>query len=715
MQGWRAISALVVWSVVGNAAAFAQSPVPTLSCSDALGEPASQLLERERLISYDARSGATSTATWRELGCIRVKLDASGQSARDGVLMHAGTSWRQGAINAFLRVLHAEPADSVALTRLGQIILQDWYADSLGAIATAVLRGASRAPAEPGTLRACVISAQWVRDSSLAAGCADLGLAAGRDLTFHHIASARLAATVNDTAATTDHLERAAGAATTVDDQQLLRAVLQWFVTPDELTAFDSLKAPALRPFVRDVLARRDVRDGRAPGSRLVEHFHRLAYAEVHFPLMRPKAERARLQTLPATIILPDNLANKYRVLRLRDGLTDAADPYNPNAKNPTDAPAQPWREYRRWQVDLDDRGIVHLRFGAPEQRIPFSGSFLAREVWMYHIDGEKLLVSFEREDFTGTVQATRLVTGVLGDYFCDVDVRRCLETERALRGDLRPENLVTIKRQDREFMATATTKDDNSPRTPKSIRVLAGAHTLWDPSTGAPVTLIPYAIRLSDLQRLPGDSLLAPIALAARSWDAGAGLWRDSSLTRQLRVPRQSDGNAYVSGVLTLQGAAGLSSWSISVAQGTERSGRYHAERQPPLSTGPLALSDIVLGDPTQNLNWRAGELAIPLAPLQGVERATPVSLYFQLRSTTARPDGVEVEVNVVRPATGSEARRVELTVRSRRALTRGLTEIRQELNVSRLEAGEYAIELVVRHAATGASDRRQARLVVR
>lgn len=713
MRGWYGIGLLLVLG--GEGSAQAPSPSPALACEALQAESPAQLVERDRLITYDARSRPTPTASWRELGCVRFALDALGQPAREGVLMPAGETWRQGAINAFLRVLRAEPADSIALVRIGQVIVQDWYADSLGAIATTLLRGARQTAVDPSALRGCVLAAQWARDTTSAAGCARLGLASGKDLTFHHVAGARLTAAVADTAATMAHFEGAMGAVATPEDRELVRGVLQWFVAPDELVTFDSLPFPSILPFVRDVLARRDVRDGRAPGARLMEHYRRLAYAEVHFLMKRPKADRERLRTLPAVVIFPDGMSDKYRTLRLRNGMSDASEPYSPNAKEPTDAPALPWREYRRWQVDLDDRGIVHLRFGAPEQRIPFSGSFLAREVWMYHIDGEKMLLSFEREDFSGSAQATRLVTGVLGDYFCDVDVRRCLESGYAVRGLLKPENLATIKSQDREFLATATTKDDNSLRTPKVIRIVASAHTLWHPRTGAPVTLYPYAIRLGDLERLPGDSLLAPIMLAGRSWDSGAGTWRDSSLTRQLLVPKQQGGGAYITGVIALAGASGASSWSITAAQGSDRSGRYHAEGQQPLASGPLALSDVILGDATQNLTWRDGELAISMAPLQGVARKSPVSMYVQVRSAVARTDGVEVEVNIVRPATASKAAAIELTVRSRRALTAGLNEILQEIDVSRLDEGEYALEMVVRHAATGATDRRQTRLVIR
>jgi hypothetical protein len=68
-----------------------------------------------------------------------------------------------------------------------------------------------------------------------------------------------------------------------------------------------------------------------------------------------------------------------------------------------------------------------------------------------------------------------------------------------------------------------------------------------------------------------------------------------------------------------------------------------------------------------------------------------------------------------IARPAAPGKERKVELTVGFTRALTAGLNELQQELDISRLDSGEYQLEITVRHATTGAGDRRSARLVVR
>jgi len=674
----------------------------------------SDLLERERLATYDLSRRGGAPGYWRELGCVRSGLNAAGYKGREGVLMISGTTWHQGAINAYLQALSVDHADAMTHSKLGQLILDDWYADSLRSVGRAILRGAATGAADAQALRACTVAAYWAKDRPTVKGCATYGLARGNDSSSHYLALARVAAAEEDTSETTTAFDFAVRTATFAADRYAIRWHLQWFLSPTEQAEVDSVDGAEFVRRIRDAVARRDVRDGRAVGARLVEHFHRLEYAESRFAMKRPKAERERLRSLPATVLIPDDVADDLRTRRIRYG--ESGDVYDPIPVSPRDrhsVPALGWRDYPRWQVDLDDRGIVHLRYGSPDERIPRMGAFTAREVWMYRIDGEKLLVHFESEAFTGSVEATRLVTGVLGEYLCDVDVVRCALTSNTRT--LTPEALGQLKLQDREDLVTATTQDDNSARHASHVRLLANAYSLWRPSDRSVVTVMPYAIRVSDLGTLPGDSLLMPIQLRASTLDGGTGGRRDSAITRRLRVPPRAGPDSYVTGTITLPGTRGLSAWSLSLSQDSERGGRYYDEQHAPLSDGPLVMSDIVLGAASQQLSWRDGDLVLPLAPLQGFLRKEPVGLYVQLQSATANADGVAIEVIIAEPATTTRPRRVALTIGLRRELPAGLTEIQQELDISRLEAGTYELEITVRHAASGGSDRRSARLTIR
>jgi GWxTD domain-containing protein len=65
--------------------------------------------------------------------------------------------------------------------------------------------------------------------------------------------------------------------------REQLRADLAWVADSAELRSFDGTHATKLAPWLDAFWERRDVRELRRPGERLAEHYRRLAYAEEHF------------------------------------------------------------------------------------------------------------------------------------------------------------------------------------------------------------------------------------------------------------------------------------------------------------------------------------------------------------------------------------------------------------------------------------------------
>jgi YbbR domain-containing protein len=98
----------------------------------------------------------------------------------------------------------------------------------------------------------------------------------------------------------------------------------------------------------------------------------------------------------------------------------------------------------------------------------------------------------------------------------------------------------------------------------------------------------------------------------------------------------------------------------------------------------------------------------------LQGFARHEPIVLYFQLQAEFAYPQGLVIEVVIATPRTATQLRKVALTVGFRRAVEPGLTELQQEVDVSRLAKGTYEVEINVRHPSSNAQDRRRATLVL-
>ena len=273
---------------------------------------------------------------------------------------------------------------------------------------------------------------------------------------------------------------------------------LQWFLTPIEMSSWRLQQDTARGAWLRDQLIKRDVKDGQPLGARVAEHFKRLDYVEQNFRLEIPDRARQGLRTGPAvmdngnTPLNPDTL-----ILAQEDAAT---------------LNARMWRDYARWQTDFDDRGVVWMRFGAPEKRIPYTcprDCIEVREAWLYHIDGKPLLLDFENEGYDGTVEATRLVTGVLGNYFCGLDAYRCMLTglstaefyaKQASNGKpvslfLMPEQVDAVREDDRHSIEFATTHDDNSVRGDANLRIVSNLHRLWDPISTEPIALVTWAL----------------------------------------------------------------------------------------------------------------------------------------------------------------------------------------------------------------------------
>ena len=106
------------------------------------------------------------------------------------------------------------------------------------------------------------------------------------------------------------------------------RKDLAWIADSPELGGFDATTSETLPAWLDAFWERRDVRDLRAPGERIVEHYRRLAYAEAHFTR------------------LGSNTANLHREQLDRNDRT------------------------------LDDRAVIYIRHGEPNRRASFGSAF---------------------------------------------------------------------------------------------------------------------------------------------------------------------------------------------------------------------------------------------------------------------------------------------------------------------------------------------------
>ncbi len=671
-----------------------------------------ELLDREAKLSWSRPTGSDSL---RGLACIRGMLAGEGLPGREGFLMPPGESWRSGALAANARLLEQNPGDLEALRLLSAILLDEPLAEDARTWAPALINGIAAGVSDRAVLRACVVLFIGQREYGEARRCAERGLREGVDSTTHFLVVARERFAAHDTtlgAWAFDQAVRAAHHTRSVDE---VTWHVAWFLSPTERATWDTLPTAVRTRWLMDRLVARDIRDGRARDARLAEHFARLEHVIDRFALqVTPMMRRRILSGISVT-------EEKTQPLPEIEPSTSELG----NALN--------YRAYRRWQVDFDDRGVVWMRFGRPDDVTvyirPGAGAFIVYEAWKYRIDDETLILSFQSEEGDGSGEATRLVTGNWGEYYCGFDIYRCTLANRvqsagrfnALTGrsaaagrvGILPEQIATLREADREFIVEATTKDDNSVRAAKHLATTAQYLRLWNPTNGRPIALMPYAVRTADLETIRVDGQPAVVfKVAVQSWDPTREVWQDTTVVRRLRVPDRVGGDARLTGLVEVPRTDGVSAWSLLTSQDTSRRGRAFGDALASLGDGAIVLSDLILGAARQGQTWQSGSGVVVLAPLGTFARNEPVELYYQVRSTAPQP-GARTTVALYRIASGVRAEAPALELSFGSALDAGITEVRRSLDVNRLDQGTYFID--VRVAATGVSVVQGSRLELR
>jgi hypothetical protein len=654
--------------------------------------PRDALVKRELQMASVANGSRATADAWAALACIRGLLWIDGAISHDGPAMISGASWIQGGQNAAMAGLALQPSNRHAAEILGILAAAAAEPEHIKEVSAALVAAVHGGARTPPVLRGCADLAARIADDAAARECAQAALASGADSTWQLLRLSRLAFRACDTAAGVRQFVSAADAAHDSVTRAEVDWHLQWFLTPAERTSWQGIPDTLRVIWLRNQLVSRDVRDGQPLGARLAEHFGRLEFVEKNFRLDVARVMRNGIRTSPAV---------------LEDGRT----PPNPDqrilaALEPGAVNARMWRDYDRWQAEFDDRGVVWMRFGKPLKRIPWScpgECSIVREAWLYEIDGRTMVLSFEDEGFDGSAQATRLVTGVLGSYFCDIDARRCGDNERSIAtywaraaGNrdamlLFPEEVEQVRHQDNVSVAIATTQDDNSPRGDQNVNVTSRLHRLWDPLSGEPFGLLTYALPVKDLSvQQNGGQRTALVDLELREWDPAADQWRDTTFTRRFELPDTSVRRPNLVGFVIVPTSPSVASWGLVATQPDHRRGRAYDVSTPGLPDGPVQLSDLVIGAEAQGVTWNLHNVAIPLAPVNAVDRSKPVALYYQIRSETTHAD---LKGTVVLYKQGGSEPALEVTFEQ--AVRAGINEVAPTLDVSRLDKGSYRLEV--------------------
>ncbi|MEO8480175.1 MAG: carboxypeptidase regulatory-like domain-containing protein, partial [Gemmatimonadota bacterium] len=241
------------------------------------------LFQAEVVAADRAGRSPNDAAGWHALACVRAHLDLEGAIGRESVEMPLGTSWQEGAINAELKALTAQPDRRESAELLAVLMADQPEPKPAAAIRIALARAVTDGVAAPAAVRGCAALSLRLGDLAATNRCVEIGLEGGADSTWQLMLLARLASRTPDTAFVSTLFDGALGTAHDAAAWSEVGWQLHWFLEPDEWDEWQRLDDARRAGWVRDRLATRDIRDGKRAGARLMEHFHRLDYAEEHF------------------------------------------------------------------------------------------------------------------------------------------------------------------------------------------------------------------------------------------------------------------------------------------------------------------------------------------------------------------------------------------------------------------------------------------------
>lgn len=301
---------------------------------------------------------------WFGLGAAKVALDDIGAPERRSDDQPAGTGWRYGAADAFLHAVQRDSAYVPAAVELGTTVLRTptWvkYSPVIDALTRAARAG------EGGVAVWLVLGRVYRQADSTqqALRAFDTYVSQpGVDLTVGQLERARsLFALGRNEEGTLAYYRGAAEPSPAA--RKLYRKDLSWIADSAELARFDSTSGTELPAMLADFWRHRETESGRPNGTRLPDHYKRWDIAERRYKL--------------------------YPALR------------------------QQWdfgQIYRTMESDVDDRGVVYIRHGEPDDKATFIHEGVPpNESWVYHRPGHDLLLHFVQ---SLTASGWRMVDGL--------------------------------------------------------------------------------------------------------------------------------------------------------------------------------------------------------------------------------------------------------------------------------------------------------------
>ena len=597
---------------------------------------------------------------WVALGRVKLVLHHAGFPAKEGPYHRLGMTYLAGATEAFVRALQADPADSIAATLLSQSVLER-RADNPTA-PLAVLRRAATISPWPATLIALARVEHQAGEDSAAASSYRRYLVEGGDPGVGSLELSRTLFGRQEAARAESLYYRAASFAADSAVRGGIRSDLAWIATPAELASYDSVKATGVPAWLRRFWGHRDAREGRREGERLAEHYRRLAYAFAHF---RTAAETGRGAANLSWGNDPDARLREASVTKLgvkdgqeaawsldrrpSSGFTDAVRAAGDTGQGSFFVPAASSTLLPAYHPDqnlLDDRGVIYIRYGPPDQRATYNGPNVPpNESWSYSTASGPLMFHF-----VGTVAPTRLQAHLL--YFAPLYASRGTLDPRYNQlafqlehgGNGADQRLFTEEQQrNLEAVRIGTTSDAFPLRFKHGLEATVQAYGLARlPRIGAGI-LLTFAVRVRHVEEMDNGwaaEAIYPLRfhIVLEGLETGGITERDS--LRKFVSPHGLTDDTYLTGQAVVGAPPGRYAVHVVISDLRGQDGASLAADTvsvpAPGQTG-VTLSDVVLGYSGSSQAAAVGSDLVPLNPLGTVPSGTDLSIYYQVGGARA------------------------------------------------------------------------------
>ncbi len=631
---------------------------------------------------------------WYGMGLTRIVLARAGNVAREGPLQPPGVTNEAAAGHAFVRALELEPelslaAEALALApipregasqmakRLSMLRRVRHDTMVLSPTAWAMMGVVERIAGSPD-------SAAAVLGMALQLG-ADSGFA-GYEMARAFFLAGREAEGRDAFAAATEHARSPLGRARFDRTIRLLG-------NPAEVVAWDSVPSDGRKAWFASFWDRRDVRDGRATGETLVEHFRRTEDAWRRYRVDIPRTGRHK-----------DAIANGLRGSASGVSVVSNDEVYSgmldvnaapPDVYRASYDISAPFRTFTLPDDQLDDRGVIFLRHGNPSARATTVDE-PELELWRYDLPTGPRFFAFREVQFDGTTGAgvltPQIATAASKQQLCAIDERLCYvvkgrESIQAM--NMRAEGLEAIR--------IGTTTDAHRRTFTGAINPIVQIYGLDRAEGGSPRLVGAFAIPADKLAHTSppeaGGRTVYSVRLQLMAVGT-AGRRTEIDTTRHFATARPLSEGEYLTGVVELPAPAGAHSASLVISQADGRGAVASLGTVTVPGRGGLVLSDVVLGREDSGVRWNSGATMVPLNPLNAYLVGGSAELYYQV---SGQVQGVTFATRLEFFKAGEEDKPPKLAIAFRGEARADREEVVRTVALGELAPGRYRLRVTV------------------